>query len=658
LAHAPDHDLATAACAIRALTADAVRAAGIGHVGLPLGCAELGALLFAEVLKHDPAAPTWPDRDRFVLSAGHGSMLLYSLLHLSGYAVTQDDLRRFRQLGSITPGHPEHGVTPGVETTTGPLGQGIANAVGMALAERMLAARLGGALVDHRTYVIASDGDLMEGVASEAASLAGHLGLGRLIVFYDDNHITIDGPTSLAFSENVPARFLAYGWDVQCVDGHDFAALRRAIAAARSSEDRPHLIACRTEIGRGCSVSGDKRAHGAPGGDVLAEVRERLPWKLPEFEVPDAAREVFRANAARSADARRAWATHHDAACADAELRDLCAALYDRALPDALETRLPRFDPKKALATRAASGAVIHALADAVPALVGGSADLAGSNNTEQSGKPWVERGKFGGRNLAFGVREHGMAAIASGMALHGGLRPYVATFLVFSDYMRPAVRLAALMRQPVTYIFTHDSIFVGEDGPTHQPVEQIAALRAIPGLDVWRPADASETAQAWLAALRRHDGPTALILTRQSLPQLAGVAPEGVARGGYVIAPEPEGTALELVIAATGSEVQHAVSAARSLAAEGRGVRAVSLPCLERFAAQDPEYRRAVLPDGIRRLVIEAGVRQGVAGLLAPGDAHHGMDRFGESAPADVLAEHFGFTHDAVLRHARALLG
>jgi len=652
-------DAAFAARAIRVLTVDAVRAAGIGHVGLPLGCAELGVLLYSEFLKHDPARPDWPDRDRFVLSAGHGSMLLYSLLHLSGYGLPIEEIRRFRQLHSKTPGHPEHGLTPGVETTTGPLGQGLGNAVGMALAERLLAARFGSELVDHRTWVLASDGDLMEGVASEACSLAGHLGLGRLVVFYDDNAVTIDGPTSLAFSEDVPRRFEAYGWDVQRADGHSPESLRAAIQRALASEDRPHLIACRTHIGFGSPAADTSEAHGAfKNPDYTEQTRQKLGWTLPPFEVPERAREAFRGNAARGARLRSDWEKRRAQVLADPGLAQLWRAMVERALPPELESLLPRLAGEKPMATRVASGKLLNALAEKLPSLVGGSADLAGSNNTTLAGAAEVARGKFVGRNLHFGVREHGMGAIANGLALHGGIRPYVATFLVFSDYMRPSIRLAALMEQPVVYVFTHDSIFVGEDGPTHQPVEQIAALRAIPNLELWRPADARETVAAWNAALHRDRGPTALVLSRQNLPvlELEG-AEERAARGGWVVLPEPAGVTPELTFVATGAEVHAALEAARVLGSEGRKVRVVSVPCISRFESQDAGYRDSVLPQGGLRLVCEAGVAQGVAALTRPGDRVIGMTGFGASAPFKDLASHFGFDGASFARVARELL-
>jgi transketolase len=646
--------VADAAKAIRILTVDAVQKAGIGHVGLPLGCAELGSVLFSEFLKHDPSDPKWFDRDRFVLSAGHGSMLLYSLLHLSGYPLSLSDIARFRQLGSITPGHPEHGVTPGVETTTGPLGQGLGNAVGMAFAERLLNARFGDGLVDHRTYVLASDGDLMEGVASEAASLAGHLQLGKLIVIYDDNGVTIDGKTELAFSEDVGKRFEAYGWAVQRIDGHDPQQIRAALQKAQQG-GRPQLIVAKTQIGFGSPAVGTSPAHGHLNDAAVAKTRENLGWSAEAFTLPKEAYAAFANVGARGREARAAWEARKQAALADADKRKLWTRMVDGELPADLDSLLPDFRKEKPMATRQASGKVINALAAEVPALIGGSADLAGSNNTAIAGSNMVTAQDFSGRNLAFGVREHGMAAIANGLALHGGIRPYVATFMVFSDYMRPSIRLAALMEQPVTFVFTHDSIFVGEDGPTHQPVEQLAALRAIPNLQLWRPADARETAAAWRAALLRKDGPLALALTRQNLPSLEGEGIEQKARrGGYVVddgAGEPE-----LVLLATGSEVSLAVEAARALRGEGRRVRAVSLPCVELFLAQDEDYRASVLGSA-PRLGVEAGVVHGLAQLLRPGDRFHGMRGFGASANFKKLAEHFKFTAGDVTAAARELL-
>jgi transketolase len=650
---------ALAATTIRVLTVDAVGHASSGHVGLPLGCAEIGTLLFSEILRHDPTDPTWPDRDRFVLSGGHGSMLLYSLLHLSGYALSMEEIRRFRQSESQTPGHPEYGLAPGVETTTGPLGQGFGNAVGMALAERMLAARLGPELVDHHTYVLASDGDLMEGVTSEAASLAGHLGLGRLIAFYDDNGVTIDGPTSLTFSEDVGRRFEAYGWEVHRVDdGHDIAALRDAVARAHETEDRPHLIVCRTHIGFGSPAVDTAPAHGTIGEDATNQTRANLGWTLPPFEVPDEASDVFRANAERGAELRSAWENRRSRARKEAPVADLLDRLLGGRLPPDLGKRMPDFKGSDPLATRQASNRIVNALASEVPALVGGSADLAGSTGTKLSDAGEVARGKFEGRNLHFGIREHAMGAMANGMTLHGGLRPYVGTFLVFSDYMRPSIRLAAIMGIPSVFVFTHDSIFVGEDGPTHQPIEQVAALRAIPGLTVWRPGDARETVAAWNDALLRDDGPTAFILTRQSVPILDGEDMERRSeRGGYVVIPEAGEGGPELVIVGTGSEVQLAVAAVRTLNDEGRRVRAVSLPCAEIFGRQEDAYRESVLPAGVPRLVVEAGVELGLAFLLQPGDRFLGMDRFGASAPYKDLARTFGFTPERVIEVAHEML-
>jgi transketolase len=657
--HAPSAEAAAlAARTIRILAIDAVaQARHSGHVGLPLGCAEVGVVLFSEFLRHDPRAPDWPDRDRFVLSAGHGSMLLYSLLHLSGYDLPLDEIRSFRQLGSITPGHPESELTPGVETTTGPLGQGFANAVGMALAERLLASRFGPELVDHRTYVLASDGDMMEGVASEAASLAGHLGLGRLIVFYDDNRVTIDGPTSLTFSEDVAQRFEAYGWEAHRIDGHEPEAIRRAIGLAHQTEDRPHLILCRTHLGYGSPVADTAAAHGQLNDEMTAQTRETLGWTLPPFEIPDEARGVFRAGAEEGASLRREWEARKARALSDPRVAQLWSSMVERSLPADLDAHFPDFRGGKPMATRQASGEILNAIAGLVPSLVGGSADLTSSNSTALEAGMLVERAKFDGRYIHFGVREHAMAAIASGLALHGGIRPYVGTFLVFSDYMRPPLRLAAMMKNPVTFVFTHDSIFVGEDGPTHQPVEQLAALRAIPNLAVWRPADARETAAAWRFALARDDGPTALLLTRQAVPVLDADGVEtGASRGAYVLRPE-SGGAPELALVGSGSEVSPLLEAARVLEAEGRRVRVVSVPSLEAFQAQDAGYRERVLPASAPRLIVEAGVPLGAAPLVRPGDRFHGMDRFGASAPFATLAEEFGFTSERVVELARELL-
>jgi transketolase len=650
--------IAGAAKAIRVLTVDAVRKAGSGHVGLPLGCAELAVVLFSEFLRHDPEDPGWPDRDRFVLSGGHGSMLLYSVLYLCGYKLSIDDLRAFRQLHSITPGHPEYGMTPGVEATTGPLGQGLGSAVGMALAERILAARFGSELVDHRTYVLASDGDMMEGVGSEAASLAGHLGLGRLVVLYDDNRITIDGPTTLAFTESVSRRYEAYGWEVQQIDGHDIEQVRTALARAQEDETRPHIIVCRTQIGFGSPVADSAAAHGTIGNERTDQTRENLGWDLPPMVLPEQTGDVFREGAQRGSRLRKSWEARRSQALLEPGVKTLWRGMVEGALPDDLSTLWPDFRGEKPMATRKASGRIINALSAEVPALIGGSADLTGSNATALEGEATIEPGKFQGRNLCFGVREHGMAAVANGLALHGGIRPYIGTFLVFSDYMRPAMRLAAMMRQPVTYVLTHDSIFVGEDGPTHQPVEQIASLRLLPNLCLWRPADARETVAAWHSALTRDDGPTALALTRQNLPVLDGERVEEKARrGGYVLAPESGSHGPELVILATGSEVHIAVGAAQTLTDEGRRVRVVSLPCLGVFQSQDLAYRTEVLPDAAPRLVVEAGVQEGLAVLIRPGDRFHGMTGFGVSAPQSDLALEFGFTSENLAKLAREMI-
>jgi transketolase len=653
---------------LRFLAVDMVEAAKSGHPGAPLGQAPLAHLLWTRHLRFDPADPSWPDRDRFVLSCGHASALLYGLLHLAGYELPVAELERFRQLGSRTPGHPEHGHTPGVETTTGPLGQGFANAVGMAFAQRMLAARFdgpNGPLFEHRVWVVVSDGDLMEGVASEAASLAGHHALGRLKVFWDDNRISIDGPTDLAFSERVEQRFAAYGWrTLRVEDGNDLEALEAAIAVAEAEDGRPVFVAVRTEIGFGSPKQGSAEAHGAPlGAEAAAATRRALGWpEAPRFHVPDGAREPYLAAARRGAAARAAWQARLERLRAEdpERARELARRLAGE-LPEALFDALPRFAPADGgLATRAASGKTINALAPRLPELVGGSADLSESNLTTIQGEAVFSPAAPGGRNVHYGVREHAMGAIANGLALSGLLRPFVGTFLIFSDYMRPAIRLAALMRQPVIYVFTHDSIFLGEDGPTHQPVSQLASLRAIPGLVVLRPADAVETAAAWRVALERRDGPTALVLTRQKLPTLAETAEraaEGVARGAY-LAWESEAGDPELLLLATGSEVAPTLAAARRLAGAGRRVRVVSMPSWELFARQAPEYREALLPAGPPRMAVEAGTSFGWERWVGAGGATHCLDRFGASAPAESLVDAFGFGAEAVAEHASRLLG
>ncbi|NNG03324.1 MAG: transketolase [Inquilinus sp.] len=648
--------------AIRALSMDAVEKAKSGHPGMPMGMADAAAVLFGKVLKFDPARPDWPDRDRFVLSAGHGSMLLYSLLYLTGYErMTLEQLRRFRQLGSLTAGHPEVDVEAGVEITTGPLGQGIATAVGMVLAERILNERFGDALVDHHTYVIAGDGDLMEGVSHEACSLAGHLKLSRLIVLYDDNGISIDGPTSLSFSDDTAKRFDAYGWDVRKVDGHDPEAVERALAEARAT-DTPSLICCRTTIGFGAPTkAGKSSSHGSPlGGDEIAGAREALGWPYTPFEIPEPILRAWREVGARGAADREAWEERLQAA--DAGTRAAFEAAMAGGVPAdlgtlvaAMRSRLVAERPK--LATRQASGNVLEELVPAIPALIGGSADLTGSNNTRTKTGDDIAAGAFGGRYIRYGVREHGMAAAMNGMALHGGAIPYGGTFLTFSDYCRPAIRLAALMRQRVVFVMTHDSIGLGEDGPTHQPVEHLAALRAIPDLLVFRPADAVETAECWEAAIASTDAPSVIALTRQGLPTLrAADGPDNLtARGAYVLA-EAEGEA-KVTLLATGSEVEIAVAARDALQADGIGARVVSMPCWALFERQDAAYRDAVLGDAPVRVAIEAGVRLGWDRYLGANGHFVGMAGFGASGPYQELYRHFGITAEAAVAAAKAAL-
>ncbi len=654
---------------LRFLAVDMVERAHSGHPGAPMGQAPMAYLLWSRHLRFDPRRPDWPNRDRFVLSCGHASALLYGLLHLAGYDLPLAELERFRQLGSKTPGHPEHGLTPGVETTTGPLGQGLGNAVGMALAERHLAARFnreGFDLFDHRTWVVVSDGDLMEGITSEASSLAGHLALGKLNVLYDSNQITIDGSTDISFTEDVGARYEAYGWHVQHVDdGNDLKALHRAMTAMVDETERPSLTVVRTHIGYGSPHKQDSpEAHGAPlGTEEVAATKRAMGWpEEPTFRVPDGAREAFAAAVKKGARLAAKWdKTLERYASSHPEAAGELARRLAGELPSFWRRLVPEFrEGDGPMATRKASGKVLNALAGELPELVGGSADLAASNNTTIKGEPFFAPGKPAGRNIHFGVREHAMGAILNGLALSGGLRPYGATFLIFSDYMRPAIRLAALMGLPVVYLFTHDSIFLGEDGPTHQPISQLAALRAIPRLSVLRPADARETAAAWRAALERTDGPTALALTRQGLPVLAetaGRAADGVSRGGYVLS-EPEGGPAEAILIATGSEVPLAVEAARILADRGQRVRVVSLPSWDRFDAQPEGYRSSVLPPSIPcRLAVEAGSPLGWHKYVGDRGAVHAMEGFGASAPWKDLAQHFGFTAEAVADHLEKLL-
>jgi len=649
---------------IRTLAMDAVQKANSGHPGLPLGMADAAYVLWTQFLKHNPADPAWPNRDRFVLSAGHGSMLLYSLLHLTGYDLPLEQLQQFRQWQSLTPGHPEHGDTPGVETTTGPLGQGLANGVGMALAERLLAAqfnRPGFELVDHTTYAIVSDGDLMEGISHEAASLAGHLGLGKLIYLYDNNHITIEGSTALAFSEDVQRRFEAYGWHVQAVDGHDRAAVAVAIRQARAETERPSLVMCRTHIGYGSPNKQDKAAaHGEPlGVDEVRLTKEALGWPPDaQFLIPADVLTHFRTAQTRGAAAQKKWkalfrryeAAHPDLA---AEWKRRMAG----ELPAGWEKALPQFKAEDgAMATRVAGGKTMAAIAPALPELIGGSADLHPSTKTYMSAYPPVRKGEYGGRNFHFGIREHAMGGILSGLTLHGGLRPYGSTFLVFADYMRPSIRLAAMMRLPVIYVFTHDSIFVGEDGPTHQPVEQLASLRAIPGLTVIRPADANETSAAWRVTLEHRSGPVALLLSRQNVPILKEADAVGVGHGAYVIA---DASAPQAILIASGSEVAVALEAQKLLAAEGIAVRVVSMPSWELFEAQPQAYRDAVLPPEITaRVAVEAAVPLGWERYTGLQGEIVALNRFGASAPYKVLAEKLGFTAGAVAARVKTCLG
>jgi transketolase len=656
--------------ALRALAMDAVQAANSGHPGMPMGMAEIALALWSRHLRHNPANPHWANRDRFMLSNGHGSMLLYGLLHLTGYALPIDELKRFRQLGSKTPGHPEYGVTPGVETTTGPLGQGIANGVGMAIAERLLAAhfnRPGFDVVDHHTYVFMGDGCMMEGVSHEACALAGTLGLGKLIVFYDDNGISIDsekGHIDQWYTDDVPKRFAAYGWQViPHVDGHDVAAVDKAIRKAKRERARPTLICCKTVIAKGAPHKANTgAAHGsALGADEVAATRVAIGWPYPAFEIP---KHVYAAWDARPAGKRveRRWVKLF--AAYEAQHAELAADFRRRMageLPpdfDALMTRLVHECDAKAetIATRKASQNLLEALQPALPELVGGSADLAPSNLTIVKGSRPVGR-TGGGNYLFYGVREFGMCAIMNGLSLHGGLLPYGGTFLIFSDYARNALRMAALIGTRVVYVLTHDSIGLGEDGPTHQPIEQAASLRLIPNMELWRPCDTVETAVAWGAALERRNGPTALLLSRQNLPFAArdAAALENVRRGGYVLS---EGAAPpRVVLIATGSEVSLALAAQKRLAAEGIAARVVSMPATSVYDRQDLSYRDAVLPRGVPRVAVEAGVTDFWRKYVGLEGAVVGIDRFGESAPAGELFKHFGFTADRVASAARSVV-
>jgi transketolase len=642
--------LEAVALSVRTLTIDAVQAANSGHPGMPMGMAELGALLYGEILKHDPADPSWPDRDRFVLSAGHGSMFLYSLFHLSGYDLPLDELKRFRQVGSKTPGHPEYGMTSGVETTTGPLGQGLANAVGLAIAERMTAARFNTSdhtIVDHHTYAIVGDGCLMEGITSEVSSLAGHLGLGKLIAFYDHNKISIEGSTELAFTEDVPARYRAYGWQVLEGDAYDPDAIRKLVDTAKKDTDHPTLIVLSSTIGRGSpNKAGTHGVHGAALGDEEVELTKKELGVDPKemFYIAPAATEFFGAYRKELRDRHAKWQATFDQWAADnpgllAQWNEAVNNGYRDVLKD---IGLPTYEVGEKVATRKASGGALQAIAKMLPNVVGGSADLQPSNNTAIPEYGDFGRDNPGGRTLHFGVRELGMAAIGNGMALHGGLRPFVATFLVFTDYLRPALRLSSLMQVPVIYIMTHDSIYLGEDGPTHQPIEHLAVLRAIPGLRVLRPADGEETNEAWLMALE-HDGPTVMALTRQGLPTLKKADTDWKAsmrRGAYIV---DDVSSPEVVVVATGSEVSLAQEAVKK---SGRKARVVSMPSRELFEAQDRAQREKIIPAGVPVVVAEAGIRQGWE-FLAPRERILSIDRFGESGPGNDVATHLGFTAD-----------
>lgn len=656
---------------IRTLSMDAVQQANSGHPGTPMALAPAAYVLWARLMRYNPSNPQWADRDRFVLSNGHASMLLYAMLHLTGYAVSSEDIQNFRQWGSKTPGHPEYGLTPGVEVTTGPLGQGMMNAVGMAMAEAHLAAtfnRPGHAVVDHYTYVLCGDGDLMEGASHEAASLAGHLGLGKLIFIYDDNHISIEGDTALAYSDDVGQRFGSYGWHVQDIGdrGNDLTALADAINTARDETARPSLVIVRTHIGYGSPNKQDTSdAHGAPLGDAEIELtKAAYGWPVePRFWVPDTALAHMREALDRGAVLEADWSGRLQAYReAHPDLAAQYEAFLSGALPDGWDADIPVFSPDDGgVATRSASGKVLNAFAPQVPWLLGGSADLAPSNNSLMSQSNYFARGNYAGRNIAWGVREHAMSACCSGMALHGGVRPYAATFLVFTDYARPAIRLASLMQLPVIYLMTHDSIGLGEDGPTHQPIEHLASLRAIPHLCVLRPADANEVAYAWRVAMQRQHGPTMLVLSRQGLPvydrQRMGHA-VGVSKGAYVLAPE-QGERPDLILIASGSEVQLIVEAQAQLGTGGIDARVVSMPSWELFREQPQTYRDAVLPPDIgTRLAVEAGSPLGWHEWVGGAGEVMGITSFGASAPARDMFEHYGLTVSHVVARAKSLVG
>jgi len=657
---------------IRTLALDAVQKAQSGHPGLPLGAAPMAYVLWTRFLRHNPRNPKWENRDRFLLSAGHGSMLLYSLLYLTGYDLPLEELKNFRQWGSKTPGHPEYGLTPGVEITTGPLGQGFANGVGMAMGAAHLAARFNKAdasIIDHFVYAIVSDGDLMEGVASEAASLAGHLKLGKLIYLYDDNHVTIEGFTSLAFTEDVPKRFEAYGWHTLTVsDGNNLDEIEAAIREAQSVTDKPSLISVKTVIGFGMPTQGTRKAHSdAPGEDAVRETKRHLGWpEDKQFFVPDEALARFREAIDRGEKQETEWRALVDAyQSAHAEDSAFLNTTLSGELPANWEEHLPTFADAKPIATRVASGEVINALAPVMPMLIGGSADLGVSNNTDIKNGGSFEADSYEGRIFHFGVREHAMGATLTGISLNGGLIPYGGTFMTFSDYMRPAIRLAALSEVQVIYVFTHDSVGLGEDGPTHQPIEHLAALRAIPHLFVIRPADPAEVSEAWRIGILRRHAPTALALTRQKvniIDRQKFAAASGLRKGAYILAEatDTDGNASvpRLILMGTGSEVSLVLDAREQLQKEGVPTRVVSMPCWELFEEQSREYRQEVLPPSVpARVAVEAGVAQGWDRYVGPSGAIIALDRFGASAPGDVALRELGFTVENVVKHAKALL-
>jgi len=653
-----NYDLKQMANALRALAMDAVQAANSGHPGMPMGMADVATVLYTKFLKFNAKAPEWPDRDRFVLSAGHGSMLLYALNYLTGYEeITLDDIKNFRQLNSITAGHPEIKPSAGIETTTGPLGQGISTAVGMALAERILNARYGDDLVDHNTYVIASDGDLMEGISHEACSFAGHMGLNKLIVLYDDNGICIDGPTDKSFTDDTPKRFESYGWEVQTIDGHNHEEIEQAIAKAQNS-DKPSLICCKTHIGFGSPNKVDSASsHGAPLGDEEIELtKKELGWSYGPFEIPEDILSSWREIGARAGGAFDEWNLQFtNSPQKDAFEKALKGDVRAEIAPVIQELKQDFASEKPKKATRQTSGVVLEKLIPALEQLVGGSADLTGSNNTKVNDLI-VSKDNYNGQYIHYGVREHGMAAVMNGMAIHGGIIPYGGTFLVFTDYCRPSIRLSALMQQRVVYVMTHDSIGLGEDGPTHQPVEHLAALRAMPNLNVYRPCDGVETAECWELALQTQDTPSILALTRQGLPTLREADKENKsARGAYIL--KETGGKPEITLFATGSEVAIAHDAYEQLTADGHAVRLVSVPCMDLFFEQDGEYIQNLICNNSVKIAVEAAARQGWDGIIGAHNPFIGMTGFGASAPIQELYEHFGITAGAIVEAAKKKL-